>query len=56
MFGVSYGESTVLTTIVQTDSIYTYFSPTESEVQRIYKFRSQKDLPAFIEVHGHSKT
>ena len=52
---VGYGESTVLTTIVQTDSIYTYFSPTESEVQRIYKFRSQKDLPAFIEVHGQGE-
>ena len=52
---VGYGESTILTTIVQTDSIYTYFSPTESEVQRIYKFRSQKDLPAFIEVHGQGE-
>lgn len=52
---VGYGESTVLTTIVQTDSIYTYFSPTESEVQRIYKFRSQKELPAFIEVHGQGE-
>jgi len=52
---VGYGESTVLTTIVQTDKIYTYFSPTESEVQRIYKFRSQKDLPAFIEVRGQGE-
>lgn len=52
---VGYGASTVLTTIVQTDSIYTYFSPTESEVQRIYKFRSQKDLPAFIEVRGQGE-
>jgi RND family efflux transporter MFP subunit len=52
---VGYGESAVLTTIVQTDSIYTYFSPTESEVQRIYKFRSQKYLPAFIEVRGQGE-
>jgi len=52
---VGYGESTILTTIVQTDKIYTYFSPTESEVQRIYKFRSQKDLPAFIEVRGQGE-
>ena len=52
---VGYGESTVLTTIVQTDSIYAYFSPTESQVQRIYKFRSQKDLPAFIEVRGQGE-
>ena len=52
---VGYGESTVLTTIVQTDTIYTYFSPSESDVQRIYKFRSQKELPAFIEVRGQGE-
>ncbi len=52
---VGYGESTVLTTIVQTDNIYAYFSPTENQVQRIYKFRSQKDLPAFIEVRGQGE-
>ena len=52
---VGYGESTVLTTIVQSDTIYTYFSPSESDVQRIYKFRSAKDLPAFIEVHGQGE-
>ena len=49
---VGYGESTLLTTIVQSDTIYTYFSPSESDVQRIYKFRASKELPAFIEVHG----
>ena len=52
---VGYGESTVLTTIVQTDYIYTYFSPSEADVQRIYKFRSRKDLPAFIEVRGQGE-
>jgi RND family efflux transporter MFP subunit len=53
---VGYGESTVLTTIVQTDNIYTYFSPSEADVQRIYKFRSSnEDLPAFIEVHGQGE-
>ncbi len=53
---VGYGESTVLTTIVQTDSIYTYFSPSEADVQRIYKFRSSdQDLPAFIKVHGQGE-
>jgi len=52
---VGYSESTLLTTIVQTDTIYTYFSPSESDVQRIYKFRSTKDLPAFIEVHGQGE-
>ena len=49
---VGYGESTLLTTIVQTDQIYTYFSPSESDVQKIYKYRSREDLPVFIEVRG----
>jgi len=49
---VGYGESTLLTKIVQTDNIYTYFSPSESDVQKIYKFRSREKLPAFIEVRG----
>jgi RND family efflux transporter MFP subunit len=52
---VGYGESTLLTTIVQTKEIYAYFSPTESDVQKIYKFRSRKQLPAFIEVHGQGE-
>ncbi|WP_309497365.1 efflux RND transporter periplasmic adaptor subunit [Sulfurovum sp.] len=49
---VGYGESTLLTTIVQTEKIYTYFSPSESAAQMLYKYRSRKDLPAFIEVRG----
>ncbi|RLA69162.1 MAG: efflux RND transporter periplasmic adaptor subunit [Epsilonproteobacteria bacterium] len=52
---VGYGESTLLTTIVQSDKIYAYFSPSESQVQKIYKFRSRKDLPAFIEVRGQGE-
>jgi len=52
---VGYGESTLLTTIVQSDKIYAYFSPSESDAQKIYKFRSQKDLPAFIEVRGQGE-
>ena len=52
---VGYGESTLLTTIVSTDVIYAYFSPSESDVQRIYKFRSRKELPAFIEVRGQGE-
>jgi RND family efflux transporter MFP subunit len=52
---VGYGESTLLTTIVQTDKIYTYFSPSEKDVQRIYKFRSRENLPAFIEVRGQGE-
>ncbi len=52
---VGYGESTLLTTIVSTDIIYAYFSPSEADVQKIYKFRSRKELPAFIEVHGQGE-
>ncbi len=52
---VGYGESTLLTTIVQTDKIYTHFSPSESDAQKIYKYRSREDLPAFIEVRGQGE-
>ena len=52
---VGYGESTLLATIVQTDTIYTYFSPSESDAQKIYKFKSRDKLPAFIEVRGQGK-
>ena len=49
---VGYGESTLLTTIVQTDQIYVYFSPSEKSVQKIYRYKSREKLPAFIEVRG----
>lgn len=49
---VGYGESTLLASIVQTDNIYTYFSPSEKITQKIYTFKSRDTLPAFIEVRG----
>ncbi len=49
---VGYGESTLLTTILQTDQIYAYFSPSEEDAQKIYRFRSRDEPPAFIEVSG----
>ena len=52
---VGYGESTILTTIVQTDQIYAYFSPPEKYVQKIYRYKSREDLPAFIEVRGQGE-
>jgi len=52
---VGYGESTLLTTIVQTDKIYAYFSPPEEDVKNIYQFRSHDKLPAFIEVSGQGR-
>jgi len=52
---VGYGESTLLTTVVQTDKIYVYFSPSEKTVQKIYRYKSREYLPAFIEVRGQGK-
>ena len=52
---VGYGESTLLTTIVQTDQIYVYFSPSEKSVQKIYRYKSRENLPAFIEVRGQGE-
>ncbi len=52
---VGYGESTLLTTIMQTDKIYAYFSPPEEDVKNIYQFRSHDKLPAFIEVSGQGR-
>jgi len=52
---VGYSESTLLATVVQTDEIYTYFSPSEKDAQKIYKFKSRDKLPAFIEVRGQGK-
>ena len=52
---VGYGESTLLASVVQTDKIYTYFSPSEKYAQKIYKFKSRDKLPAFIEVRGQGK-
>ena len=52
---VGYGESTLLTTIMNTDPIYAYFSPSESDMQQIIKFQSKQKLNAFIEVRGSGK-
>lgn len=52
---VGYGESTLLTTILQTDKIYAYFSPAEKIVQKIYRYKSRDSLPAFIEVRGQGE-
>lgn len=49
---VGFGESTLLTTIMQIDPIYAYFNPPESDVQIISKIASKEKLDAFIEVKG----
>ena len=49
---VGQGEATLLTTIVNIDPIYAYFSPSQDDV-RIFETYKNKDKPdAFVEVNG----
>jgi RND family efflux transporter MFP subunit len=52
---VGYGESTLLTTILQTNPLYAYFAPAEKDVQIIQKYRSKDILNAFIEVRSSNE-
>lgn len=47
---VGYGEPTLLTTIMQTDPLYVYFSPAESDANKIMHFTDKPKLDTFIEV------
>jgi len=49
---VGQGESTLLTTIVSTDPIYAYFSPSNKDVRMFQKYRNKDKPDAFIEVAG----
>jgi len=49
---VGQGESTLLTTIVKTDPIYAYFSPSQKDVRMFQKYRDVNNPDAFIEVAG----
>lgn len=49
---VGQGEATLLTTIVKTDPIYAYFSPSQSDVRMFQKYRNSDRPDAFIEVAG----
>jgi len=49
---VGQGESTLLTTIVRTDPIYAYFSPSQTDVRLFQKYRNKEKPDAFIEVPG----
>ncbi len=49
---VGQGESTLLTTIVKTDPIYAYFSPSQSDVHLFNKYRDSDRPDVFIEVAG----
>jgi RND family efflux transporter MFP subunit len=52
---VGQGESTLLTTIVKTDPIYAYFSPSQKDVRMFQRYRNKARPDAFIEVAGASK-
>ncbi len=47
---VGYDGATLLTTIVQIDPLYAYFSPSESDYATIRHFADTQKLPAFAEV------
>ncbi|SFV67775.1 RND efflux system, membrane fusion protein CmeA [hydrothermal vent metagenome] len=49
---VGLNESTLLTTIVSTDPIYAYFSPSQKDVRMFQKYRNKENPIAFIEVPG----
>jgi len=49
---VGQGESTLLTTIVSTDPIYAYFSPSQKDVRMFQKYRNKDKPDAFINVPG----
>ena len=52
---VGKGESTLLTTINQTDPIYAYFAPSEEEFQLITQLHMEDVMTAYIDVNYQSK-
>ena len=52
---VGQGESTLLTTIMSIDPIYTYFSPSQDDVRLFQKYRNKEKPDAFIEVKGNDE-
>jgi len=53
---VGQSEATILTTIVKTDPIYTYFSPSQKDVRMFQKYKNKDKPEAFIEVQGSGET
>ena len=53
---VGKNESTLLTTINNTDPLYAYFAPSEEEFQKIAKFRKQDVMQAYIDLNYQSET
>jgi len=52
---VGKNESTLLTTINNTDPLYAYFAPSEEDFQKIAQFRNKDVLDAYIEINYQSK-
>lgn len=51
---VGKNESTLLTTINNTDPLYAYFAPSEEDFQKIAKFRKQDVMQAYINLNYQS--
>jgi len=49
---VGKGESTLLTTIVKSDPLYAYFSPSQDDVRIFEKYKEKEKPDAFIELEG----
>ena len=49
---VGQGEATLLTTIVNINPIYAYFSPSQNDVRLFQKYRNKEKPDAYIEVQG----
>ena len=52
---VGQGESTLLTTIVQTDPLYAYFSPSQDDVRMFYTYKTKEKPDAFIQLESEQK-
>jgi len=52
---VGEGESTLLTTIVSSDPIYAYFSPSSSDVNMFKMYKNKEKPDAFIEINNENK-
>lgn len=53
---VGKNESTILTTVNNTNPLYAYFAPSEEDFQKISRFRKQDVMDAYIEINYQSKT
>ena len=49
---VGKGEATLLTTIVKSDPLYAYFSPSQDDVRIFEKYKEKEKPDAFIELEG----